>query len=300
MRVYVIVNPYSRHGYNLTLAKKLAKKLKEYKIRFKFKFLKRSEKISGETLKTWDYDYLVVVGGDGTINSTVKAMIKSRVNFPIITLLGGTGGELPRYTNILKPEHVIKALSIQKIVEIDVFKAIIHKENKVEEHVVVANMQIGHFAQSIMETPLTAKKTLGGNGYMFGVIKAAIERKDKEAKITVNKNTVHMGKTFTVHLGNLKTTRGGIKVTPLAKPNDGKIDVLIARHLTPIQSLKALPKVLTATHLTHPAVIYMQTREIKITTIGDHTAIDGEYIGKINGAKITHTNKIKVLTRTNE
>ncbi|MGQ4891791.1 MAG: diacylglycerol/lipid kinase family protein [Candidatus Njordarchaeia archaeon] len=158
---------------------------------------------------------------------------------------------------------------------------------------------MGHFTQGIKETPLKLKKIFGSNGYMVGVLKAVFERKNKETSVIGDNRSIYQGKTFTIHLGNLKTTRGGVKVTPLAKPNDGKIDMLLARGIGKIEALKTLPKVLEGKHLTHPAVIYGQFKRIKIESEGDHLAIDGEYLGIARRAEVVYHGEIAVITNRN-
>ena len=297
MPLYVLVNPTARFGKAMELVKPLEKHLEKTWRDVKIKVLKFGESIKGVIQRIDDiYNILIIVGGDGTIKSVVENMLNLKRRFTIIPFLGGTGGELARFTRILSIKDLENALKKGEKREIDAFTVeIAYPNGKREKHIFVANMQIGHFAQAIKETPLIAKKLLGSNGYMIGVLKAILKRVNKNCKVKCDKRTVYTGPIYTIHFGNLKTTRGGIPVTPLAKPNDGKIDMLLARSITKTDALKTLPSVLNGKHLNHPAVIYKQAQEVKIICKGEPVAIDGEYLGIFSKAEIKHKAKIDVL-----
>lgn len=104
-----------------------------------------------------------------------------------------------------------------------------------------------------------------------------------------------LGKIYTIHLGNVPTTRGGIPIAPLADPTDSLVDMMLARSLSRIEALSALPSALDGSHLSHPAVIYKQFNKIHVISEGDHLAIDGEYLGFFRELVVTHAGKIELL-----
>lgn len=293
----MLINPFARFGRAIDLVKPLHKYLKDTRESLKIKILRLGERIQ-DIIRIIDdaYRYLIIVGGDGTVKSAIESIFMLGRKFTIVPFLGGTGGELARFTGILSLRDLANALMRGRKREIDTFSVNVKYPNKKEEkHMFVANMQIGHFSHSIKETPSLAKRLFGSNGYMIGVLKAVFKRVNKNCIVTCDNRLLYDGPIFTIHLGNLKTTRGGVPVTPLASPSDGKVDILLAKSISKIDALKTLPLVLQGKHLNHPAVIYEQARELKIVCDDEHLAIDGEYLGTFSEASIKYETKIEVL-----
>ncbi|MEX2690650.1 MAG: diacylglycerol kinase family protein [Candidatus Njordarchaeum guaymaensis] len=130
---------------------------------------------------------------------------------------------------------------------------------------------------------------------MFGVLAALFNNENRIAEIIVGNKRIFLGRIFTIHFGNMPTTRGGIPVTPIAKLSDGKIDMLLAKGITRLEGLKTLPKVLKGEHLSRPAVIYGQFHEVRVLMERNHIAVDGEYLGMTNKVEISFVKKLRFL-----
>ncbi len=242
------------------------------------------------------YEYLLVIGGDGTIRSAVEGLVINEKKHKLICFPGGTGSELSIYANTTNISDLIQSLLFGRETDVDVFLARIKLvDNHYKEHYFIANLQIGHFALGVKDTPPLAKRLFYGSGYMVGILKAIIKRINRFAKIMAVNKEIYSGYIYAIHLGNVPTTRGGIPIAPLADPTDMKIDMMLAKALRRIEALKALPKALEGTHLSHPAVIYEQLDRLHVLSEGDHLAIDGEYLGMFKEIYVHHSGKIKLL-----
>jgi len=297
MNIFVLANPQAGMGRAIEALGDVIKAVRALKAKTRIKILEKSEKIS-DVIQYADesFDYLIAIGGDGTIKSVVDGILKSKNKITLVTYLGGSGGEVARYAGILSYTSLKNALLEENITRVDVFRARIRfTDNRVEEHNFVANLQIGHFAHGICLTPQIAKKIFGGTGYMLGVLKALVARRNVPAKVIGDNNHIYSGLVYTIHFGNVATTRGGVPVAPLADPTDGKIDMMLARGINQLEALHALPMVLRGEHLKHPAVIYKQLRNVTVISKGDHIAVDGEYLGSFTHLKILYSGKIALL-----
>ncbi len=300
MKVLTLLNPLAGSGRALRIFKRIRKFLSS--LNSKIVILKPSKPIKKVFSKLDIPDYFVVIGGDGTVRSVIEAMIYcNHVDSIIVPYLGGSGGELSHYAGILTPKDLEIAFSAGIMRKIDVFKASVRLSNGEEKELVfAANLQIGHFALGIKETPAFFKRLFGSVGYMHGVLKAVIKRVNKDARVQAE-NFFFSGKIYTIHFGNVSTTRGGVPVAPLARPNDGKIDMMLAKAIGRIEALKTLPRVLRGEHLSHPAVVYKQfSGRVVIELENDHVAIDGEYLGLAKKVEIEFLNKVKILCRPNK
>jgi len=69
-----------------------------------------------------------------------------------------------------------------------------------------------------------------------------------------------------ISIGNGKTAGGGFKLTPLANPTDGELDVCIVKKISKFKVLQILPLAIFGKHITNPAVVYTKTNEINISS----------------------------------
>lgn len=295
--IYIIVNPLAGDKRSIIVAKRVIRSLNNNKFNFKHKFLRKDEKISDIIHEIDDsFEYILVIGGDGTVRSVVEGLILHRKTHKLACFPGGTGSELSIYANTTTIKNLITALRSGNTIKVDIFLAKINLRNeKSFFKYFIANLQIGHFALGIKETPSIAKRLFYGSGYMVGIIKAIIKRRNRFAAVFGDNKRVFLGKIYTIHLGNVPTTRGGVPIAPLANPMDSLIDVMLVKALSRSEAFSALPSALNGTHLSHPAVIYKQFSKVHIISEGDHLAIDGEYLGLFRELIVTNAGKIDLL-----
>ena len=79
-------------------------------------------------------------------------------------------------------------------------------------------------------------------------------------------NTIHTGK--------------GMKMAPLARLNDGLLDLIIVKKVGRLKLLRLFPKVFSGNHISDPVVDYRQVSEFSILPEVQNTLnIDGEMLG---------------------
>ncbi len=290
-----LVNPLAGYGRAMIALRRIRKFLSHLKARIRI--LKPHESIREMISGIGEPEYLIVIGGDGTVRSAVDALLgRGLKNVILVPYLGGSGGELSHYANLLSPENLREAFLHGNVEDIDVYRTEVELSNGEKRRLIfVANLQIGHFAQGIKETPGISKRILGSQGYMIGVMKAIMKRVNKYVTVS-SRNFSFSGFIYTIHFGNTSTTRGGVPVAPLANPMDGKLDMMLAKAISRREAIRALPSVLRGKHLSHYAVIYKQfSHPVMISLDNDHVAVDGEYLGLAKSVRIEAVGKIKLL-----
>ncbi len=300
LEIYVLANPLAGYKRGIVVARKISRLLRDNGFDFKLRVIKENESILDVISEIDDsFEYLLVIGGDGTVRSAVEGLMLHKKKHKLICFPGGTGSELSIYANTTTIRNLIRALRNRNTTRIDVFLAnVTLKDGTKLNKYFVANLQIGHFALGVKETPPLAKRLFYGSGYMVGIFKAIIKRRNRFARVMGDNEEIFSGKIYAIHLGNVPTTRGGILIAPLADPADSLIDMMLAKALSRMEALSALPSVLNGEHLSHPAVIYKQFHRIYIISEGDHLAIDGEYLGNFEKVTVTHAGKIDLLWNT--
>lgn len=89
-------------------------------------------------------------------------------------------------------------------------------------------------------------------------------------------------------IANSTTTGGGFMVSPEAKIDDGKLNMILCKPLPVLKRLKYLPVIEKGKHLDKEFILHKEVSEIKIVCDKETLAqIDGELIsGKIFDIKI--------------
>ena len=83
-----------------------------------------------------------------------------------------------------------------------------------------------------------------------------------------------------IAVANGRSYGGGMLVCPDADINDGLFDVMVLRPISKIEFLRVFPRVFKGTHVEHPAVEIVRSKQVKITADAVAYA-DGERIGPL-------------------
>lgn len=193
-----------------------------------------------------DFDYLIAVGGDGTLNEMINGIdLNSEKIIGFLPI--GTGNDFSRniYKNYSLNETLKNILSKNfSIKKIDLGLAtIIESNNKITEHRFINNLGIGFDAEAAYNKG-KIKLFTGIYSYIFSVLHTLI--KFKSISVCGNFDSIKFsGDKLLVSIGNGITSGGGFYLTPDALIDDGFLDVCFIDSLSRIQILKKIPFVLS-------------------------------------------------------
>jgi diacylglycerol kinase (ATP) len=222
-------------------------------------------------------------GGDGTINEVVNGCF-GFTNVEIGLIPTGTGNDYVRDYNtpeaFLDVEDQLKGKSIP----VDLFRYTGLIDGKVQSRYCANMMNIGFDANVVYRVSKLKKLPLigGSLAYMLGIFVELIEKNGTNLKLEFEDGTGYDGKMLLVAVAIGSYCGGGIKGLPLAKANDGLLDVQIIKDATRRLFVHLLPKYVKGTHLedkkAQKILLYKQMKWLKITPNGGTTRIcvDGE------------------------
>lgn len=225
-----------------------------------------------------EYDFLVAVGGDGTINDVVNGLMAGGSQTPLAVISVGTANDFARYAKPPRtPEAFCKMIMEFKIRDIDV--------GKINDRYFVNRVSGGVGANVGDKVSQESKAVLGKMAYYM------------EGALDVSRKGV---KTLKVHFDSdqFKGDREVISFTVInacgsfglyrglseMDPDDGLFDVLIVKKMDlgqmPILGVQALRKKMPK----HPKVRHFRTNHIRIES-GEETDVivdfDGREYGKL-------------------
>ncbi len=109
-----------------------------------------------------------------------------------------------------------------------------------------------------------AKLVKGDAVYLYAALRALASW--KPATFTVIVDGEHHTMTgYAVAVGNSKAYGGGMFVLPQAELDDGKLDVMLTRHIPKLRALRELPKVFKGTHGDSDHVEFLRGEEIEVS-----------------------------------
>ena len=223
------------------------------------------------------YDGLLGIGGDGTLNEIINGMLKRKdeKNIPIGLIPGGSGNSYLHDLKLTNPINVVKKIISNNIQLMDVAQIEINGEISYSMNMIGWGLvtDIGNKAEKY--------RWLGTSRYTMLSVIEVFTHNSRPATLIMEKETIKDDFTFiiacnSIHIGN------AMKMAPKAKLNDGLIDLIVVKsNVSRIRLLTTLPKLFDGSHLNQPEVSYYQTPYFSLIPKNDEILnIDGEIMGK--------------------
>ncbi|MDR3286854.1 MAG: YegS/Rv2252/BmrU family lipid kinase [Prevotellaceae bacterium] len=226
-----------------------------------------------------NFDIVVAVGGDGTINEIACALIHSNTALAIIPC--GSGNGLARELRIpLRVDKALQLLNEAKISDIDVCYF--------NEHPYFCTAGVG-FDAAVSKVFAESRKR-GFFSYLISGLNAYIKMKPVRSKLTIDGEIIITPKTFKafdITFANAKQFGNNAYISPLADLRDGVIDVVVIRSFPwfscPIMGLRLFMKNI---HKSKYVKIYKCKHAVLEISENDCAHYDGESVAAKNRVEI--------------
>lgn len=260
-RILLLVNPLGNKKRIEKIIVQITAVLSEKKIAFTSFAATWPDKIN-------DYKEAWIIGGDGTINYFLN--FYQHIEIPVAIFKGGTGNDFATklYGRIPVAQQV-NALLSAPIKSVDAAECNGRK--------FINGVGIG-FDGEVLRS-IKAIRLLGGHlGYLWIVVRKIFSFKEKLYQIRYDSNDLEE-KFLLVMVTNSTTSGGGFMVSPEAKIDDGKLNMVFCKPLPVLKRLKYLPLIEKGKHLAKSFILHKEVTNVKIACEKDTLAqIDGELI----------------------
>ncbi|MDY5584237.1 MAG: diacylglycerol kinase family protein [Arcanobacterium sp.] len=285
MIIGIALNPASGKGRAAKYRNQLLKVTNEYPVEVRW-LTGNSAQDSLSQMKaavsSREVDALVVVGGDGMIHLGVAAVADSGI--PLGIVAAGSGNDIAREFKL--PIHRIEDSLHQVIVAL--FANRFYRADAIEiesnsgKHYAMAVVSLGIDADINLRTnKMTWPK--GNLRYIRAMIPAIREYRPYGVQIK-SEQLNYRGTMTLLSVANTRFFGGGICIAPDAKPNDGWLDVILAKGMSVSRVASKLPKLARAMHTTDADIDHIRVKELFLaadTEVGQHPPslmADGEYV----------------------
>ena len=221
-------------------------------------------------------DYLVVAGGDGTLNEIVNGVAQTRRRPRIGIVPLGTGNDFARTLGLpLSIEENIDILRSGKGRSIDIVRV---RSRRARYFV---NVAAGGFS-GIVRKKMTPeiKKSWGPLAYIRGAAAALPKLHAYKTRIVLDTGEQISTDLYNVVIANGRFAAGGLPIAPDADPADALLDVvLIPKRSGPEMALLGA-EIILGKHFSSSAIIFRRAKKISVRSRpGMWFNVDGELVG---------------------
>ena len=214
------------------------------------------------------YSYILIAGGDGTVDSLVNAMKHRNINIPIGILPVGTANDFGKFINMPSDiQEACKQILDSKPVAVDV--------GKINDDYFINVASTGLFTDISQKIDVNLKNTIGKLAYYLKGLEELPNFRKLKVKLS-SKECNYDGEMYLLLVFNGKTA-GNLNLATEAEITDGKLDVIMFKAIQVMELLPLFIKLLKGEHLDSDKVVYFKTDDVYIESSEDIvTDIDGE------------------------
>lgn len=271
---YLIFNPAANMGRAAKMIPLVEEFFNKWKINYRLDLTRRpkeAEEMAAQAAE--NYDVVVALGGDGTINEVVNGCLGKRAVLGIVPI--GAGNDFG------------KALSLKKNIKENLEIILRGEEKKVDVGQVNNRyftnvLGVGFDARVAQEMFARPRFLKGMPVYFYSLIKAL--KKYDFIRVKISAGEVKSEKELLmVAVANGNFFGGGFKITPGASIRDGLFDLCLVEKISRSYLLKNITKLIKGTHTELPEVKIIRTDKIIIES---EKELPVEYDGELlTGAK---------------
>lgn len=284
-KVFIIINPKAGKGNIKTLAKadliESGYFVEEYLTDGPGDCTKKVRK----ALKN-DFNIIIVVGGDGTINEAVNGFFEDgKLINPAACMAiypAGTGSDFVRTLMINRKKNenfnLLKLLEKGKKIKIDLANVQFeNKAGKKENRLFINVMDGGLGAETAYLVNKQKKRGEGLLTYLKQVLSAVFRYQNSKFRLKIDGKEKFFARANTVVVANGQYFGGGFKIAPGAEIDDGLLEVIVLGNLSTMKILINLYRLFTGSIYYHPEVYHFQAESVEFSADREvRLELDGE------------------------
>lgn len=232
------------------------------------------------------YRKLVAIGGDGTLHEVVNGIfIQDLVDSKDITLAvipAGNGNDWVRMYGTSKSYNLaIEAMVESNTILQDVAKIEFYDSNVRHYRYMANGSGVGFDAAVAIKYNKLKENGRSGNWlYLYSLVKIFLTYKSKKFKIVVDGELFSNEPLLSASVGICKFSGGGMQQLPIAKIDDGLMDITVIKRMNKLRIIKDLKSLFNGKIHQNSKVIHTQCKSIEIESFPQsRIEVDGEPLG---------------------
>lgn len=222
-----------------------------------------------------DLERIVVIGGDGTLNGAVNAVMGSdNPELPIAFVPTGRGKDTARtLASWSARDMAAGAIARAEVLPTDLVQATLQNGQK-RYAINISSIGLGAHAAALANT---MPRRLGSLCYVLAAARAFVPLRTFVTKMTIDGAPVVIENALMVAACNGRSFGGGIYIAPEAEADDALLDVVTVSNANLADLALQLGKLKSGTPFEHPALTRWQASSVEIEPVAsNHFEADGE------------------------
>ncbi|HZZ42575.1 MAG TPA: YegS/Rv2252/BmrU family lipid kinase [Tepidisphaeraceae bacterium] len=278
--VLIFANPTAGKGKSRIFAERIAERLNRSGMGVRV-FFESAEGMGSETLETLaDAKAMVVIGGDGTLRGVVGRAMRECGGTsvpPVVVVPMGTANLMAQHLGLKWNEEAIgeevaEVIRAGKVVELNAAAA----NGKLFLLMAGVGIDAGivHQLEKMRRGPISMASyalpaALALAGYRYPAIQAEVDGK-----------VVFRERAGIAMVGNVKEYGTGFEILPLARADDGLLDICVMPCGSPQELAELFLRAAVGEHLQMEGVVYVKGRRVRITAAESvPVQVDGDAAG---------------------
>jgi len=270
----LVINPVSGQGRGTTIGTYVAGYLNQHNVEFTIvtgnSSVALSDHLKTFVLKNPDCNGVIAVGGDGLLHVVLQIVVPAQIPFTVIP--AGTGNDFVRTLgwDLVEVDVQLNRVTTTPPTPIDL--------GLVDGEWFGAILSTG-FDSIVNEKANTMQWPKGPMKYNAAIAIELPRFVPRHYEITLDDRTIST-EAMLIAVANGRSYGAGMLVCPNANIGDGLFDVMVLHPVSKLEFIKVFPRVFAGTHVTHPAVEIVRSKNVTIESNAIAYA-DGERIGQL-------------------
>ena len=270
----LVINPVSGQGRGTTIGTYVAGYLNQHKVEFTIvtgnSSVALSDHLKTFVLKNPDCNGVIAVGGDGLLHIVLQIVVPAQIPFTVIP--AGTGNDFVRTLgwDLVEVDVQLNRVTTTPPTPIDL--------GLVDGEWFGAILSTG-FDSIVNEKANTMQWPKGPMKYNAAIAIELPRFVPRHYEITLDDRTISTH-AMLIAVANGRSYGAGMLVCPNANIGDGLFDVMVLHPVSKLEFIKVFPRVFAGTHVSHPAVEIVRSKNVTIESNAIAYA-DGERIGQL-------------------
>lgn len=214
------------------------------------------------------YEYIIVAGGDGTVDTVVNTMKSLDLHLPLAILPVGTANDFAKFIGMSpNVEEACDQILNSTPKPVDI--------GRINDKYFINVASTGLFTDVSQKTDVNLKNTIGKLAYYIKGLEQLPNFRKLKIEVDSEEFSYH-GDMYLMLVFNGQTA-GNFKLAYNSSVADGMLDVIIIKAVMIRELIPLFIRILKGDHLDDPNVIYFKTNKLHIESKEDIvTDIDGE------------------------
>ena len=217
---------------------------------------------------------VVVVGGDGSVHEAVNAILRTGASASLGIVPAGTGNDFAKACGVpLAWEHATQLL-IERLVSRAPTRAI--DVGRMNDRYFANGAGIG-FDARVTRIANSYRWPIGDLVYLVAIFEGLWDGVITPTVKMTYDNACYEGSITLANISNGPWVGGMFHIAPMARIDDGSLDLIVAKPVTRRKILALLPKLIRGTHIDSPEIYSQEIRHFRLVAdapVPSH--LDGE------------------------